>query len=202
MKGFEPVKFFTQTKRATKQRYIPLFLQCHCRDSLSCFPHRYFLHLYTISFSCHFCFLVLYIFLILFTHHHPDPAAPTNDNRSLEGFPIERLACERDPNSAYPVKQALPPASTHSRRYWSECLIITECVIYTGRERGVIRPATEIFVKIDYSPMPAWGIDGIRSRTGQRGWNCRSWKWQGLGERCLAWVTGNGWWRRIGSLQA
>ena len=48
--------------------------------------------------------------------NHPDPAAPTNEHRSFEGFPIERFACERDPNSVYPVKQALPPAFTHSTK--------------------------------------------------------------------------------------
>ena len=32
-----------------------------------------------------------------------------------EAFPIEIFACERDPNSVYPVKQALPPASTQTK---------------------------------------------------------------------------------------
>lgn len=44
MTGFEPVTFCTQNKRATKLRHIPsIALQCHCRQFLSCFPHRYFL---------------------------------------------------------------------------------------------------------------------------------------------------------------
>ncbi|MFS8017006.1 putative photosystem I PsaJ, reaction centre subunit IX [Helianthus anomalus] len=43
MTGFEPVTFCTQNKRATKLRYIPsIGLQCHCREFLSCFPHRGF----------------------------------------------------------------------------------------------------------------------------------------------------------------
>lgn len=38
--------------------------------------------------------------------HHPDPAAPTKEDRSFEGFPIERFAC---PNSVYPPCRQLPP---------------------------------------------------------------------------------------------
>ena len=45
----------------------------HCRESLPCFPHRYFLHRYKISLAIYFFFLV---FIDLYTHHHP--AAPTN----------------------------------------------------------------------------------------------------------------------------
>lgn len=39
--------------------------------------------------------------------HHLNHTALTKEDRSFEGFMIERFVSERDPNSVYPFKQAL-----------------------------------------------------------------------------------------------
>ncbi|KAI8568123.1 hypothetical protein RHMOL_Rhmol02G0172800 [Rhododendron molle] len=46
------------------------------------------------------------------------PTGPLNKR----SFPDRNIACDGDPNSVYPVKQALPPASTLTKKVWEAAL--------------------------------------------------------------------------------